>query len=327
MIPKSMHLAVLHRLKQQALRDGYGTGLVQAGRTHDNVVVLSADLKESTRCERFAETFPERFIEVGVAEQNMAGIAAGLGISGKIPFLSSYAVFSPGRNWEQLRTTVCYNDANVKIAGHHAGLSTGPDGATHQALEDVALMRALPNMTVIVPCDAEEARKATLAACDVWGPVYLRFARPKTNVLTTDKTPFTPGHAERFFSSRKPQVAVFACGSMVYDALKAAEELERDGVGTTVYNVHTIKPLDTRTLLAAAKQAGAVVTVEEHSVIGGLGGAVAELLAEELPVPLQRVGTQDTFGESGAPDELLKKYGLDAAGIKRAVRSAVRKKQ
>ncbi len=325
MIRSAAHLTPLHRAELRPARDGYGEGLVQAGRIHDNVVVLTADLKESTRCEKFAETFPERFVEVGVAEQNMAGIAAGLGISGKIPFISSYATFSPGRNWEQIRTTVCYNDSNVKIAGHHAGLSTGPDGGTHQALEDIALTRALPNMTVIVPCDAEEARKATLAACDIWGPVYLRLTRPNTFVITTADTPFTPGKAECFFQSRNPRVALFACGRVVYDALVAAEDLERAGIGSLVYNVHTVKPLDEKAIVAAAKQVGAVVTVEEHSIIGGLGGAVSELLAETCPVPLERVGTRDVFGESGEPEELLKKYGVDVRSIKRAVKNVLQR--
>ncbi len=324
MLNTAAHLVPLNRVLKKPIRDGYGDGLVAAG-ADERVVVLTADLSESTRCDAFAKAFPERFIQVGVAEQNMATIAAGLGVSGKIPFISSYAVFSPGRNWEQIRTTIAYNDSNVKIAGHHAGISTGPDGATHQALEDVALMRALPGMKVIAPCDAVEAKKAVIAAAHLWGPVYLRFVRPATPVITTAHTPFAPGKAELFWTSHKPQAALFASGRLVYDALVAAHELERKGVDTVVYNVHTVKPLDERTILRAALRAGAVVTIEEHSIIGGLGSAVAELLSGTNPLPLERVGSRDTFGESGEPEELLHKYGMDAAAIVQAVRRVIKR--
>ncbi|RJQ29033.1 transketolase family protein [Candidatus Parcubacteria bacterium] len=311
---------------QKPTRDGYGDGLVLAGEADPNVVVLCADLTESTRCEAFAKKFPSRFFELGVAEQNLATIAAGLGVSGKIPFISSYATFSPGRNWEQIRTTISYNDSNVKIAGHHAGVSTGADGATHQAIEDIATMRVMPNMKVIVPCDAIEGRKATVAAAQTWGPIYLRFAREKSPVITTETTPFVPGRAEIFWESSRPQVALIACGSLVYQALLAARELEKEKIGVIVVNNHTIKPLDEESLLGVARKAGAIVTVEEHQVLGGLGGSVAELLACHHPVPMEFIGMQDTFGESGAPQQLIEKYGMGKSSILKAARKAIRRK-
>lgn len=321
------------KVEQRATRDGYGEGLMVAGERDLNVVVLCADLTESTRSEAFAKRFPERFFEVGVAEQNLATIAAGLGISGKIPFISSYATFSPGRNWEQIRTTIAYNDSNVKIAGAHTGISVGPDGATHQAIEDIATMRVMANMRVIVPCDAIEARKATAAAAQLWGPVYLRFAREKTSVMTTDETPFTPGKAEIFYDpsarsgqAKKPEVAIIACGPFVYNALFAAKELE-ENVGVIVVNCHTIKPLDEAAIIAVAKRCGAVVTVEEHQVFGGLGGAVAECLAKKLPTPMEFIGMQDTFGESGAPSELIQKYGMGVEDIIHAVERVAKRKK
>ncbi|MDP1718917.1 MAG: transketolase C-terminal domain-containing protein [bacterium] len=321
-------------VEMKATRDGYGTGLVFAGEEDPNVVVLCADLTESTRSLQFAEKFPDRFVEIGVAEQNLAAIAAGLGISGKIPFISSYAVFSPGRNWEQIRTTIAYNDSNVKIAGHHAGLMTGPDGATHQATEDIAIMRALPNMKVFVPCDAEEARKATISAAKIWGPAYIRFAREKSPVVTTDKTPFAPGRAEVFWQSpstgsgrgKNPEVLIVACGVLVRSALLAAQELEKEGIGSVVLNVHTIKPIDDKKIAEWAKKAGAVVSVEEHQVQGGLGGAVAEVLAKAAPAPMEFIGMQNTFGESGPPWDLIKKYGMDVKDIVRAAKKAIRRK-
>lgn len=300
-------------------RDGYGEGLLIAGEENNNVVVLCADLSESTRSEAFAKKFPKRFIEVGVAEQNMATVAAGLGISGKIPFISSYATFSPGRNWEQIRTTIAYNDSNVKIAGHHSGISVGPDGATHQAIEDIATMRVMANMKVFVPCDTLEAKKATVAAAKIWGPIYLRFGREKTPVITTEETPYTPGKAEIFWQSKAPQVAIIACGSILHNALLVAKELEKEKIGTIVVNNHTIKPLDEKTLLEVIKKCGAVVTVEEHQVAGGMGGAIAELLAKKYPVPMEFIGMQDVFGESGTPKELIEKYGMGVKTIKAAV--------
>jgi transketolase len=313
-------------VEKKAIRDGYGAGLVIAGEENQSVVVLCADLSESTRSHLFKEKFPERFFEIGVAEQNMAAIAAGLGISGKIAFISSYATFSPGRNWEQIRTTACYNDSNVKIAGHHAGLMTGPDGATHEATEDIAIMRVLPCMRIFVPCDAIEARKATIASAKMWGPVYLRFAREKSPIITTEDTPFIPGKAEIFWQSKKPQVAIFACGVLVHNALLAAKELEKEGIGTMVLNVHTIKPLDEKAIVEAVKKCGAVVTAEEHQITGGLGGAISELLAQRLPTPIEFIGLQNVFGESGPPWELIKKYGMGVEDIKEAAKKAIKRK-
>jgi transketolase len=314
-------------VEMKAIRDGYGDGLLIAGEADPNVVVLCADLTESTRSLKFSEKWPNRFFQTGVAEPNMAAIAAGLGVSGKIPFVSSYATFSPGRNWEQIRTTICYNDSNVKIAGHHAGIMTGPDGATHQNTEDIAIMRALPNMRVFVPCDAIEAKKATIAAAKLWGPTYIRFAREKSPVVTTEETPFTPGRAEIFWQSKKPEVAIIATGVLVHNALKAAKELEEEKIPTAVLNVHTIKPLDEKKITEIAKKVGAVVTVEEHQIMGGLGGAVAEVLAKHVPVPQEFVGMQDTFGESGSPWDLVKKYGMDVKDIKHAVKKVLRRKK
>ena len=320
-------------VEMKPTRDGYGEGLVAAGEQNSKVVVLCADLTESTRSEAFAKKFPDRFFEVGVAEQNMATIAAGLGIAGKIPFISSYAVFSPGRNWEQIRTTIAYNDSNVKIAGAHAGISVGPDGATHQATEDLAIMRVTPNMRVFCPCDAAEAKKATLAAAKIWGPVYIRFGREKSAVLTTAGTPFTPGKAEVFWGpsassgrQSKPQVLIVACGILVYNSLLAAHDLEKEGIETIVLNNHTIKPIDEIKIIEMAKKCGAVVTVEEHQVAGGLGGAVAEVLAKNYPVPVEFVGLQDTFGESGPPNELIEKYGMGIKDIKEAVKRVINRK-
>ena len=320
-------------IRQMPTRDGYGDGLIILGAENPNVVVLSADLTESTRAEAFAKKYPDRFFEVGVAEQNMATIAAGLGISGKIPFISSYATFSPGRNWEQIRTTISYNDTNVKIAGHHAGISVGPDGATHQAIEDIATMRVMANMMVISPCDAIEAKKATIAAAQIWGPVYLRFHREKTPLLTTEETPFTPGKAEIFWhpstgsgQARKPQVAIIACGPLLHNALLAARELEKENIGVLVLNNHTIKPMDERRIVEVAEKCGAVVTVEEHQIIGGLGGAVAEVLAKNNPVPMEFIGMQNVFGESGAPKELIEKYGMGVKNIKAAVKKVIKRK-
>ncbi len=313
-------------VEMRGIREGYGEGLVLAGEKDKNIVVLCADLTESTRSQAFAEKFPERFVEIGVAEQNLAAVAAGLGVSGKTAFISSYATFSPGRNWEQIRTTICYNDSNVKIAGHHAGLMTGPDGATHQATEDVAIMRALPNMTVFVPCDAIEAKKATMAAAKIWGPVYIRFAREKSPVVTTESSPFTPGKAEVLWESKKPQVLIAACGVLVRNALLAAKELEDEGIGSVVLNVHTIKPIDDKKIVELSKKCGAVVSVEEHQVHGGLGSAVAEVLAKLAPAPMEFIGMQNTFGESGNPWDLINKYGMGIKDIKTAAKKAIRRK-
>ena len=317
------------RYKIQSQISPTGEGLVIAGEKNENVVVLCADLTESTRSEAFSKKFPERFIEVGVDEQNMATIAAGMGVTGKIPFISSYAAFSPGRNWEQIRTTISYNDSNVKIAGSHAGISVGPDGATHQAVEDIATMRVMANMRVFVPCDIHEARKATIASAKVWGPCYIRLGREKTPVVTTDGTPFTPGKAEVFWQPKggqTPLCAIIACGPLVYNSIIAAKELEKDDIHVIVVNNHTIKPMDDKKILEVAKKCGAVVTVEEHQVMGGMGGAVAELLAKELPTPMEFIGMQNTFGESGPPEELIEKYGMGTDSIKDAVKKVVKRK-
>ena len=312
-------------VEQVPTRNGYGEGVIQLGEKNKDVVVLTGDLKESTRVEEFSKRFSERFIECGVAEQNMMGIAAGLASAGKIPFVSSYAVFSPGRSWDQLRVSVCYSNLNVNIVGAHTGVSVGPDGATHQALEDIAITRVLPNMTVVVPCDSIETKKATLAAADMQGPYYSRFAREKTPVITTAETPFEIGKTE-IFADYGDDAAILACGPLVYQSLVAAKELEKEGISAKVINNHTIKPIDKLSLASAAKETGAVVTVEEHQVTGGLGGAVAEVLAESYPVPMEFVGMPDTFGESGSPNELLEKYGMSVKKIKEAVKLVLKRK-
>lgn len=307
-----------------ASRDGFGEGLVMAGEGNKDVVALCADLTESTRIEGFKEKFPDRYVEVGVAEQNLVTVASGMAACGKIPFTASYATFSPGRNWEQIRTTICYNDQPVKIIGAHAGISVGPDGATHQALEDIALMRSLPNMIVISPCDSMEAKKATLAMAKVNKPCYLRLSRDKAPLITTDKTSFEIGKAEVFYEGK--DVTIIATGQMVYRALLAAEELKKHKISVRVINCHTIKPLDKKTILQAAEETGAIVTVEEHQITGGLGGAVSELVSQNYPVPIKIIGIQDRFGESGTPNELLEKFGLTKENIIKAVTSVIRMK-
>lgn len=313
------------KVELEPTRDGYGKGLVQAGEKDERVVMLCADLTESTRSHWFAEKFPERYIQVGVAEQNLAVLASGMAAYGKIPFIASYATFSPGRNNEQIRTTICINDVPVKVVGSHAGISVGPDGATHQALEDMALMRSVPRMVVIVPVDAPQAQKATMAAAFNGKPTYLRLGREKMPVFTTEDTPFTIGKAQIFRDGS--DVAIIACGSQVYDALVAAEELATKGIECMVVNNHTVKPLDEETIVKAAKKCGRVVTVEEHQVAAGMGSAVAECLARKNPVPIEFVGMQDRFGESGNPRELLAYFGLDAAGIKKAVLKVLERKK
>ena len=313
-------------VEQVPTRNGYGEGVVELGEKNKDVVVLTGDLKESTRVEEFAKRFPDRFIECGVAEQNMMGIAAGLAASGKIPFVSSYAVFSPGRSWDQLRVSVCYSNLNVNIVGAHTGVSVGPDGVTHQALEDIAITRVLPNMTVVVPCDAIETKKAALAAAGMAGPYYSRFAREKTPVITTPETPFKIGRAE-IFADYGDDVAILACGPLVYQSLVAARELEKEGIKVTVVNNHTVKPMDVGMIMKVARNCGAVVTVEEHQVMGGMGSAVAEILAKNYPVPMEMIGMQDTFGQSGQPEELLEKYGMSGVKIKEAVKNVILRKK
>lgn len=313
-------------VEKDATRTGYGTGLMKLGESNPNVVVLSADLTESTKADAFAKAHPERFFEIGVAEQNLATVAAGLGVTGKIPFFSSYATFSPGRNWEQIRTTIVYNESNAKIAGHHAGLMTGPDGATHQATEDIALMRVLPKNQVFVPCDSLEGERATIAAGEIKGPVYLRFSRDKTPIITTTETPFEAGKSNTYWISDNPACSIFATGYMLYYALLAANELEEEGIQTEVINVASIKPLDTQTVLESVQKTGCAVSVEDHQVAGGLGGMLAEVFAQNLPIPLERIGLQDTFSESGKPYELIQKYKMDTPDIKEAVKKAIERK-
>lgn len=306
-----------------AIRDGFGQGLLEAGRKNERIVALTADLAESTRVEAFAQAFPNRFFDVGVAEQNLAGVAAGLSLGGQIPFLASYAAFSPGRNWDQIRVSICYSQLNVKIVGAHAGLTVGADGATHQALEDIALMRVLPNMTVVVPADSVEASKATIAIAEHIGPTYLRLSRAKSPVITNAQTPFTLGQAIKLTAG--DDVAIFACGVMVAEALTAAKRLANK-LNVTVINVHTVKPLDRQTIVAAAKLTGAIVVAEEHQAAGGLGGAISELLASHQPVPMEFVGVNDRFGESGDPAELLAHYHLTADDIIAAVEKVLQRK-
>lgn len=302
------------RIAQVPTRDGFGQGLVEAGRRDPSVVAVCADLSESTRMEAFRDAFPSRFIEIGVQEQLLVAMSAGLALAGKIPFIASYAMFCPGRSWEQVRTNMCLNDANVKIAGAHAGVSVGPDGATHQAIEDLAILRTIPNITIVVPCDAIQTKKATLAVAATRGPAYVRFGRDKSPVITTDETPFELGKAQIFREGT--DVAIVACGILVYNALIAADRLSREnGIEALVLNNHTIKPMDEPSLIAAAQKCRAVVTVEEHQVRGGMGSCVAEILAQRFPVPIEFVGVHDRFGQSGKPAELIKEYGMDVESI------------
>lgn len=304
-------------------RNGYGDALVSLGEQDERVVVLTADLAESTRALAFQKKFPSRFIECGIAEQNMVGVAAGLALSGKIPFASSYATFVPGRAWDQLRVSVCYTGANVKIAGAHSGISVGPDGATHQALEDIAMVRPLPNLTILVPCDYEETRKATIAAAKHNGPIYLRFTREKTPVITTKKTPFVIGQSTLMRTGK--HVTIVGCGPLIYEALLAAEELARKGIEAEVINASSIKPFDQKTLLKSIKKTGCCVTVEEHQITGGLFGVVSETLARYYPAPIEPIGMPNTFGESGEPNELLKKYGMTSQTIIKAAKNVIKR--
>lgn len=313
-------------VEQKATRDGFGDGLLELGDNNLNVVVLTADLSESTRCDKFASKFPNRFFECGVAEQNMVAVAAGLAISGKIPFTSSYATFSPGKNWETIRTTIIYNHANVKIAGHHAGIMTGPDGATHQATEDIAITRCWPGITVFVPCDSIEAKKVTNASANIDGPVYIRFTRDKSPVITTNETPFEIGKTQVFWITKDPVVSIFAMGYMLFHALLAAKELEEEGIQTVVANVSSIKPINEENIISLVNKTNCAVTVEDHQVNGGLGGLIAEILARKRPIPIEFIGLQDTFAESGSPKELIEKYGMGKESIKQAVKRAIQRK-
>ena len=305
-------------------RDGYGNGLLELGAANPDVLVLDADLAKSTRSDWFAAKYPERFFDMGISEQDMIGTAAGLALGGKIPFATTYGVFVAGRAWDQIRTTVCYSDLNVKIAGAHGGISAGGDGATHQALEDIALMRVLPNMKVLVPCDAIEARKATVAAGKVFGPCFLRFAREATPVFTEEGDFFEIGIANVL--KQGTAATIIAAGPIVYEALQAHEQLAAEGISLRVINMHTIKPLDEAAVLAAARETGAIVTAEEAQLYGGLGGAVAEVLARKCPTPMEMVGIEDSFLECGTPEELAVKYGLTAKDLVRAVKKVMARK-
>ncbi|HBB43808.1 MAG: hypothetical protein UW27_C0002G0054 [Parcubacteria group bacterium GW2011_GWA1_44_13] len=307
-------------VEQAPIRAGFGEGLVLAGRADERVVAMCCDLTESTKMDAFAKEFPKRFFEMGIMEQSSASVASGMAAMGKIPFVSSYAMFSPGRSWEQIRTNICYNDRPVKIAGSHAGVSVGPDGGTHQAIEDIAITRVMPNMVVVTPCDSIEAKKATLAMAKTNSPTYIRLAREKTPIITTEDTPFEIGKAQEFFRSANPKVGIIACGSLVYNAIMAGKELEAEGTGTIVLNIGTVKPMDRTAVIALAKECGAIVTVEEHQVAGGMGSAVAEILSVEHPTKMAFIGVQDLFGQSGTPLELIKHYGMDKDSIKVAVK-------
>lgn len=321
-------------VEQIPIRKGFGEGLVLAGDADKDVVALCADLTESTQMDKFAKKYPERFVEIGVAEQNLATVGSGMAAMGKMPFVSSYAMFSPGRNWEQIRTTIAYNDRPVVIVGSHAGISVGPDGGTHQAIEDIALMRAMPNMIVISPCDAVEARKATIALAKLGKPAYLRLAREKTPIMTTDETPFEIGKSQIVWDpsinsgqeAKKPVVGIIATGALLHKALVAAKELAEENISVKVMNLATIKPLDEGGILMLAQATKAIVTVEEHQIRGGMGSAVAECLAKHFPVPMEFVGVDDKFGQSGTPNELLQFYNMDVASIKKAVKNVLVRK-
>jgi len=324
----AMHLVDYRNgeIKQVPTRNGFGEGLLEAGGKNRNVIGICADLSESTRFEAFKKALPQQYVEIGVAEQLLVAMAGGLAAVGKIPWIASYAMFNPGRSWEQVRTIMALNETNVKIAGAHAGVSVGPDGATHQAIEDIAIMRVIPHMTVVVPCDSVQTKKATLALTEMWGPVYLRFGREKSAVITTEQTPFEIGKAQTFREGG--DLAIIACGILVYNALLAAEKLSReDGIECRVVNNHTVKPMDQDAVVDAARTCGTVVTVEEHQKHAGMGSRVAEILAATHPVPIEFVGVDDRFGQSGDPYELIEFYGMGVEAIRQAARRAYERKK
>lgn len=310
-------------IAKESMRGGFGRGLKKAGEDNEKVVALCADLTESVQMQAFAEAFPERFVQVGVAEQNLVGVASGMAAMGQVPFAGSYAAFSPGRNWEQIRTSICLNERAVVIVGSHAGITVGPDGATHQMLEDIALMRSLPNMVVVAPADSVEAEKATLALAGLGGPAYIRLSRDSTAVFTSQLTPFEIGKAQVFREGS--DISVISTGTMTYECLMAARLLAKEGVDAEVIHISTIKPLDKAAIVASVKKTGRAVTVEEGQVAAGFGGAVAELLSEKLPTPLKRIGVYDRFGESGSAEELKKEFGLDTEAIAQSIKDAVHK--
>ena len=309
-------------VERKSTRLGFGEGLLQAGIENDNVVALCADLIESVKMNIFADKFPKRYIEIGIAEQNMASIASGMASMGKIPFIGSFAIFNPGRNWEQVRTTICYNKQSVKIVGSHSGLSLGPDGGSHQMLEDIALTRVLPNMVVLSPCDAIEAKKATITMAKTKDPTYLRCARNDTPMITTEETPFEIGKAQIIFQPENglAQVGIIATGPVLYNALIAGKKLEEEGIKVKVMNLSTIKPLNIEAVVALAKETKRIVTVEDHQVAGGMGSTIAECLAQNYPTRIEFVGIKDQFGQSGTPEELAKYYKIDTESIMESVR-------
>jgi transketolase len=309
---------------KKATRFGFGEGLVELGKENSKIFVLGADTSSSVAINTFRDMFPDRFLNVGIAETNLLGMAAGLAVAGFIPFVATYGVFAAGRPWEQIRTTICYSNLNVKIGGSHSGLMVGPDGATHQALEEIAIMRCLPRMKVIAPCDVVETKKAVIASAYTNGPVYIRYGRENTPIFTNDSSPFEIGKANILREGN--DVAIMACGTMVYEALMAAELLEKKGIEARVVNVHTIKPIDEKAIISAAQECGAIVTAEEHQIYGGFGSAVAEVLVKNYPVPVEMVAVNDTFGESGDPMDLMTKYGLRDVNIEKAVQKVLKRK-
>lgn len=309
----------------KATRFGFGEGLVELGKKDDKIFVLGADTVSSVAINNFQKEFPDRFANVGIAETNLLGVAAGLAITGFIPFVSTYGVFASGRPWEQIRTTICYSKLNVKIGGSHSGLMVGPDGATHQALEEISIMRCLPNMTVLVPCDLIETKKATMASAYYNGPVYIRYGRENVPIITEEKTSFEIGKAIKMKEGK--DVCIMACGSMVYESLMASEILEKEGIKARVLNIHTIKPIDKQAIIEAAQDCGAIVTAEEHQIFGGFGSSVAEVVVSNFPVPMEFVGIKDTFGESGKPEDLIIKYGLKDVNIVEAVKKVLKRKK
>lgn len=311
-------------LGNQDTRSGFGEGLVEAGKENENVVALCADLTPSVRMDLFKKEFPNRFIECGIAEANMISIASGMALSGKVPFVGSFAAFSTGRVYDQIRQSVAYSDTNVKIAGSHAGITLGEDGATHQILEDIGLMKMLPNMVVINPCDHNQTKQATIAAARYKGPVYLRYGRPKVPTFIPEDMPFEIGKA--IVLNEGKDVSIFATGHLVYPALKAAEELEKQGIKAEVINIHTIKPLDNEAILKSVGKTKCVVSCEEHQYNGGLGDSIAQLLVRNNPAPMEYVGIDDKFGESGTPDELMVKYGLTSENIIKSTKKVIARK-
>ena len=310
---------------QKDTRSGFGDGIFELGQKNPNVVALTADLAGSLKLNAFIKAFPERFIQCGIAEANMIGIAAGLTIGGEIPYTTTFANFSTGRVYDQIRQSVAYSNKNVKICASHAGLTLGEDGATHQILEDIGLMKMLPGMTVIVPCDYNQTKAATIAIADYEGPVYLRFGRPVWPIFTNPEEPFLIGKAQHF--SRGKDISIFACGHLVWKAIEAGKILKEKGIDAEIINIHTIKPLDVEAIVASIKKTGCAVTAEEHNVLGGLGDSIAQVAAKEFPIPIEMIGTKDTFGESGKPTELLKKYGLDTEFIVAAAEKAIGRKK